>query len=586
MAGPGSQAPKTSTTSRSASANNNTASADYINGHGSLPDAPAPNAAQAPVAPTTKKGKGKKAADANETGKLLAAKINQLEQDAAGEKDQEVEIGGCSSTHASKDNVLASMRKHDLPQDMIAEVAKAFDEGAKVSMVEQGLPSLETMESLLANFSSLTSPSLDIPRIYESLFNRPLPKTAMDQHKLTELPPGLFADIEREVKKATRDLSNLLTGLETPLSKLEAVQKKYTDLVAEMNKVMRDNTKNKKRSDALQKEKDASRSELTKTNAMRDKLEKLCRELSKENKSLKAEQKTIEDSERRSREEFSERADALFRDLESQIDSAENPERGKLDIELDELFRQKFKSFIEQYEGREAHYLALSRSKESEVQLTQARADESRKRAEMETARARTLSAQVSTFSQTETELRNQLNIYVEKFKQVEDTLNNSNDLFLTFRKEMEEMSKKTKRLEKENLNLSRKHDLTNRNILEMAEERTKLNKEMETLRKKNNTLESVIRQMQEQGRAPAAGGALEGDEEGTESDYEDDEDDYDDGSEEAEYDDDTEEEALHAPPGALPTYGPAPPPPPNSQQAQINGKVNGDVHGVKSIAV
>ncbi len=151
----------------------------------------------------------------------------------------------------------------------------------------------------------------------------------------------------------------------------------------------------------------------------------------------------------------------------------------------------------------------------------------------------------------------------------------------------MEDMSKKTKRLEKENLNLTRKHDLTNRNILEMAEERTKVNKEMETLRKKNNTLESVIRQMQEQGRAPAAGGALEGDEEGTESDYEEEEDyEEDEGSEEGEYDDDTEEEALQAQVGALPTFGPAPPPPPSSQQAQVNGKVNGDVNGIKSIAV
>jgi hypothetical protein len=41
----------------------------------------------------SKKNKGKKAADPNETSKLLAAKISQLEQDAAGEKDQEVEIG-------------------------------------------------------------------------------------------------------------------------------------------------------------------------------------------------------------------------------------------------------------------------------------------------------------------------------------------------------------------------------------------------------------------------------------------------------------------------------------------------------------
>ena len=169
----------------------------------------------------------------------------------------------------------------------------------------------------------------------------------------------------------------------------------------------------------------------------------------------------------------------------------------------------------------------------------------------------------------------------------MEDTLNNSNDLFLTFRKEMEEMSKKTKRLEKENLNLTRKHDLTNRNILEMAEERTKVNQDLEKLRKKNATLESVIRRMQDQGRAPAGAGALEGDEEGTESEYEEEEDfDDEEGSEEGEYDDDTEEEALQqAQVGALPTFGPVPPPPPSSQ-AQINGKVNGEVNGVKSIAV
>ena len=162
---------------------------------------------------------------------------------------------------------------------------------------------------------------------------------------------------------------------------------------------------------------------------------------------------------------------------------------------------------------------------------------------------------------------------------QVEDTLNNSNDLFLTFRKEMEEMSKKTKRLEKENLNLTRKHDLTNRNILEMAEERTRVNKEMETLRKKNNTLESVIRRMQDQGRGQAAVGDLEGDEEGTESDYEYDEEEDEEGSEEGEYDDDTEEEALQSAAGGPTALGPPPPPPP---QNLPNGKVNGEVNGLK----
>lgn len=58
------------------------------------------------------------------------------------------------------------------------------------------------------------------------------------------------------------------------------------------------------------------------------------------------------------------------------------------------------------------------RTKECEVQLSLARAEEQRKRAEDEMKKSRTLSSQVSTFSQTETELRSQLNIYVEKFKQ------------------------------------------------------------------------------------------------------------------------------------------------------------------------
>lgn len=50
-----------------------------------------------PVAatPTKKGGKAKKPIDSTETSKLLAQRISQLEHDAAGEKDQEAEIGAC-----------------------------------------------------------------------------------------------------------------------------------------------------------------------------------------------------------------------------------------------------------------------------------------------------------------------------------------------------------------------------------------------------------------------------------------------------------------------------------------------------------
>ena len=92
---------------------------------------------------------------------------------------------------------------------------------------------------------------------------------------------------EREVKKANRDLTNLLTGMESPLSRLEAVQKKYTELLADMRRLDRDNLKSKKRADQLQKEKDQGRSELSKTVTIKEKLEKLCREFTRENKKIK-----------------------------------------------------------------------------------------------------------------------------------------------------------------------------------------------------------------------------------------------------------------------------------------------------------
>jgi hypothetical protein len=73
-------------------------SSSIVNGHGnSNHGSPDPSIPPASVpsqpAPASKKSKTKKASDPNETSKLLAAKISQLELDAAGEKDQEIEIG-------------------------------------------------------------------------------------------------------------------------------------------------------------------------------------------------------------------------------------------------------------------------------------------------------------------------------------------------------------------------------------------------------------------------------------------------------------------------------------------------------------
>ncbi|KAL4740649.1 myosin-like coiled-coil protein-domain-containing protein [Aspergillus similis] len=430
----------------------------------------------------SKKNKGKKVADPNETSKLLAAKISQLEQDAAGEKDQEQEI-------------------------------------------------------------------------------------------------------EREVKKATRDLNQLLTNIESPMTRLETVHKKYTELLADMKKLDRDYAKSKKRADQLQKDQDKGKSELNKTVTMKDKLEKLCRELTKENKKVKLlanvrssgnqdENKKLEENEKKARAIVNERLDSLLYDIQDVMAAKGNPRSEKIDIDLDEALRAKIKTIGEKFEMRELHYKSLLRSKDAEIQCLTAKYEEQRRAAENEAARCRALSSQVSTFSHTESELRSQLNIYVEKFKQVEDTLNNSNELFLTFRKEMEEMSKKTKRLEKENLTLTRKHDQTNRNILEMAEERTRNHEELDKWRKKSHHLEALCRRMQAQGRGQGLAVDLDGDDEGTESEYEEDYEDEED--EEGISDEEYELESANGdhpmpPQPEKPVFGP--PPPPSLLEARANGK-------------
>jgi hypothetical protein len=147
----------------------------------------------------------------------------------------------------------------------------------------------------------------------------------------------------------------------------------------------------------------------------------------------------------------------------------------------------------------------------------------------------------------------------------------------------MEEMSKKTKRLEKENLTLTRKHDQKSRNILEMAEERTRDKEELERLHKKETQMRSIIQSMREQGRGTTQPDIYEHlDDDGTESD----DDGYED-EEEEEEDEEDEEEIFEGEHEQLvaeftkPVFGPSPPPSVLADRASVSKSavVNGVKH-------
>lgn len=132
----------------------------------------------------------------------------------------------------------------------------------------------------------------------------------------------------------------------------------------------------------------------------------------------------------------------------------------------------------------------------------------------------------------------------------------------------MEDMSKKGKRLEKDNDALKRQKEATAANIIRMAEERQEYKRRAEEAEMKVAKMLNIIQAMQEQGRklprAPANSPErknldVPGDE-ADESDYSEEE-----GEDEelSEFDDDTEEETQANEQGAAIPYGPERPPQP-----------------------
>ena len=230
-------------------------------------------------------------------------------------------------------------------------------------------------------------------------------------------------EIEAEVKKANRDLSQLLTTLEPHNSKLDVVHRKYTELLGEMKRVERDHVKAKKRGDQLQKEKEEIGKERTKERGLKEKLEKLSRELTRENKKLKEDLRDLKETSSDRNEELHRKLENLVLDVEEVVSDRRAPERQQTELEQDKIFREKFTSFLHQYELRELHFQSLLRTKDLEIAYQMARHDQLKKAQESELSKSHQLTRQVSTFSQTENELRGQLNVYVEKFKQVRSQL-------------------------------------------------------------------------------------------------------------------------------------------------------------------
>ncbi|NXU66005.1 TXLNB protein, partial [Horornis vulcanius] len=106
---------------------------------------------------------------------------------------------------------------------------------------------------------------------------------------------------------------------------------------------------------------------------------------------------------------------------------------------------------------------------------------------------------QAKMLKEQETVLQAQITLYSERFEEFQKTLAKSNEVFATFKQEMEKMTKKMKKLEKDTATWKSRFENCNRALLDMIEEKAMRSKEYECFMLKIQRLENLCRALQEE---------------------------------------------------------------------------------------
>uniref|UniRef100_A0AAZ3RV78 Taxilin gamma n=2 Tax=Oncorhynchus tshawytscha TaxID=74940 RepID=A0AAZ3RV78_ONCTS len=325
-----------------------------------------------------------------------------------------------------------------------------------------------------------------------------------------ELDPGGGGGKIKDQKGLGKEvllLMQALTTLASPEEKLAALCKKYADSLEESRSIQKQVKALQKKQSQMVKEKIHLQSEHSKAILARSKLESLCRELQRHNKTLK------DDNTQRSREYEERRKEATLHfqmtlnQIEVQMEQ-HNSHNSKLRQENMEL-AQKLNKLIKQYELREEHIDKVFKHKEKQQQLVDAklqRTAELMRELEGKQQRERDfVSPTGSSRMEHQCELWQEgllclsLSLYMDKFEEFQTTLAKSNEVFTTFRQEMEKMTKKIKKLEKETTLWRTKWETNNQALLQMAEEKTLRDKHHKGLHGKLECLEKLCRALQKE---------------------------------------------------------------------------------------
>ncbi|XP_019196632.1 PREDICTED: alpha-taxilin-like [Ipomoea nil] len=234
--------------------------------------------------------------------------------------------------------------------------------------------------------------------------------------------------------------------------------------------------------------------------AVRDRLESLCRELQRQNKVLMEECKRVSTEGQNLRLDISNK----FRDAIKEVSNRMEEQKDECLSQLkeNETLKSKLKQVTDQYAIAEQQYTQKLKQKDLELQIADLKIKQHEEKILQEESQMKLYAEQVSELLMTEKNLRLQLAADGEKFQQFQEALSKSNEVFEAFKQEIDKMSKSIKELKNENTFLKSKCEGTDIALIELAEEREQLKKQLEKMRNQKERLESLCRSLQAERKA------------------------------------------------------------------------------------
>ncbi|KAF3707709.1 Alpha-taxilin [Channa argus] len=439
-----------------------------------------------------------------------------------GSEDASTTEGEIQSPAAAKESSDSNSPKESEPQTPQTDTPPQGDEagsdvaGAALSQCEMAEALSRQLEDILSTYcrESISDDASTMPngqshspelngltndREDKKPENRKVNGGAMEKEQKKSQEKKKLKGLGKEITL----LMQTLNTLSTPEEKLAGLCKKYAELLEEHRNTQKQMRVLQKKQSQLVQEKDSLRNEHSKAILARSKLESLCRELQRHNHTLKEEGLQRTRLEEEKRKEVTSHFQVTLNDIQTQMEQ-HNERNANLREENAEL-AEKLKKLYEQYKLREEHIDKVVKHKDLQQQLVDAKlhqAQELLKESEERHDREKDFLLKEAVESQRmcelmkqqEVHLKQQLSLYTEKFEEFQTTLSKSNEVFTTFKQEMEKMTKKIKKLEKETAMYRSRWESSNKALLEMAEEKSVRDREFDALQGKVQRLEKLRR--------------------------------------------------------------------------------------------